>query len=183
MSIADKLSELASDLPRIFAAGEKSAENACSKKYLVKEIEGDGSTSLSFCVPFEPDLLLVSCFDAENLTTADAVGMFLYDSLASGTLRAYSILSTGGGYKLYMHNASSVALKYTRDDEGMTTIQNFTTSTGGSGFFPIGQKYVVTAVKYSADTCVEEGSSTFSLRRPPAEDVEVDGEWETEGLS
>lgn len=187
MSIAEKLTAIAKNEAKVYAAGENAAAAECRVKHYVATVVGDGSTAIYFDLPFEPDFICVTGFHPINYTEAGSVLMFVADmsSLAARWSIGSARLASGGSDS-YVLKPSSVREKCFRMSDGRYTIQNLPTSFGSTAFFSRGIGYVVTAVKYTDKTMKERireyvqsltGSGTATLGIDAVNAAFTDEEW------
>ena len=119
----------------------------CISRHYVTSFAGDGTSTATFPVPFEPDFITVSCFEDANRTTATSLGMFMYDAREDGNLGGYATISTGSSYVLIMFGRPKIAEKYTYADGSVTIGGISMASKPVTALFGEGQTYTVVAVK------------------------------------
>lgn len=192
MSVADKLTRINENVPKVYEAGKVEAEAICQAKHFATVMPGSGTTSLSFHVPFEPDLLLVVGFDPTAWLTATSGAMaFIYDPKAMGFLAGATINSTGTSANPTARVAAmrhvDAEAKYARTEDGTVTLQKVSTNSSGVyAAFPQNVIYSITAVKYTDKTDKERitemvsgltGTGTISIRATMVNEAFTDDEW------
>lgn len=192
MSIADKLTAINENVPKVYDAGKMEAEAVCQAKHYVTVLPGSGETSMSFHVPIEPDLLVVIGFDPTAWVGASSSAMaFIYDLKSMGFLVGATIASAGTGGSpratvTAMRQVDAEA-KYARSEGGTVTLQKMSGSVSGeSATFPQNVLYSITAVKYTDKTDKERitemvngltGTGTISIRAAMVNEAFTDAEW------
>lgn len=183
--------DMAPAVPAVYdagaAAGKAEAEQTCAMQHFVTVLTGSGETSLSFHVPFPPDLLVVTGYDPTVLATDYQVMMFVYDIAAFGLMGGYMLTSCNqSAYSLAMTTVSALT-RYARADDGTVTLGNIR----GNNSHPVGTfgaavQYTVTAVKYTNRTDKERitemvegltGSGSLTLNRAKVNGAFTDEEW------
>ena len=141
MSIADKLSEIASDLPRVFEAGEKKH----TARYKTALVAGDGTNIISFEVPFEPDCVFVTAHGAEATTSVSGAMQMIFD------IRSFA--NIGGMYRVRQNSkntqgaiSSASGKNYFRIADGLCSVE---VPSVLNSVYPNGVQYIITAVKYT----------------------------------
>ena len=163
------------------------AVGVCHAKHYVTVMPGSGETSLSFHVPFAPDLLMVVGFDPTVMTGTDQILLFVYDIAAFGLMGGYMLTCRKQNvYSLAMTTVSALE-KYTRAEDGTVTLSNIKgNATHPVAAFAENAQYSVTAVKYTDKTdkeriteMVEEltGSGSLTMNRAKVNAAFTDEEW------
>ena len=70
MSLADKLLQVANNMPLVFGAGEAKSDKAWRERVYVTEVEMSDTNSIDIELPFIPDRLCLFSFDAKAMSTA-----------------------------------------------------------------------------------------------------------------
>ena len=187
MSIAEKLITIAENESKVYEAGLDKGAEICSAKHLVYNFVGDGSGSVSFHVPFEPDAVHIIGFDPTYTKTPYAIGLFCYDRRAFGTMAGAALYGNASGASTTVNYSTTSALnRYSRTEDGVVTIGNISSSL--SLEFSPGYVYTAIAVKYTEQTDKERitafvsgltGSGTVTLNRAKVNAAFTDDEWAT----
>ena len=154
MSIAEKLSELASDLPRVFEAGAAKEAANCAAKHFVCEIAGNGTGTVSFEMPFVPDYITVSSFNPFCISEVGALINLMYDLRSFGRLAGSSVYCrTENTTTLINVTQSGAASRFTFAD-GVCTVQNLGKVQNAETpiVFANGERYLITAQRYTDKT-------------------------------
>lgn len=176
---------MAAAIPGVYAAGEAAEAARCAAKHYVAVIEGNGETSISFHVPFEPDFLVVMCYNprAWGGGGGTLVGQFVYDIRAFGMVSAQAVVYQSDGGKSQLMTPSSVLSRYSRAEDGTITLENVGSTTGS---FAAGMGYIVTAGKYTDRTDKElitefvrslGGSGSVSINQAKVDTAFTSEEW------
>lgn len=141
MSIGDKLLKVASNVTRVFAAGESKH----LLRYFTDIKVGDSTNTMSFDMPFEPDAVLVVAHGADAVTTYNAVRQMFADFRSFWKSRGIYIVRQNGTFKF--GNISSATLNnYFRIADGVCTVE-VPAALGVP--YANGAQYIVVAVKYT----------------------------------
>lgn len=178
----------AADLQTKYAEGKVDGlgEGAaiCAAKHFVHNFVGDGSSSVSFHVPFEPDTVqIIGCSPFAN-TKEYALAMFVYDRRAFGFLGGAALhgKTSTGILTTTMMTTTSALKRYSRTEDGVITIKGIATSV----VFDPDYLYTVVAVKYTEQTDKERitdfvnrltGSGTVTLNQATVNAAFTDDEW------
>ena len=183
MSIAEKLVTIAENEPKVYEAGLNEGAEICAAKHFVHNFEGDGSASVSFYVPFEPDAVQIIGFSPFANTKEYALTMFVCDCRAFGLLGGLaSFGSSTGALTNSMQTTKSVLNRYSQAEDGIVTIKNIATSV----VFDPSYTYTAIAVKYTEQTDKERitdfvngltGSGTVTLNQTKVNAAFTDDEW------
>lgn len=150
---ADKLAfpdGMAAAIPGVYAAGEAAEAARCAAKHFVTTIEGNGETSISFLVPFEPDLLIAVCNDPAAQYTSGSLASFFADRAALGQIGGSTDVYNGSGTTNGNLSTVTKALeRCSRAEDGIVTLKDLATSLPA---FALGRPYVISAVKYTDKT-------------------------------
>lgn len=170
-----------------YTAGEESATNVCHAKHYATVIQGSGTTTLSFHVPFEPDLICIVGFDPTCLLVKYTNMLFVYDVAAFGLMGGFVVTSKGSNVQNGAMTTVSALSRYSRDEAGTVTIQKIVAISGNpEGVFAKNVMYSVTAVKYTDKTDKERitemingltGSGSLTLNRTKVNAAFTDEEW------
>ena len=164
-------------------------DTGCEKKHFTTVVPGTGEGSLSFHVPFEPDLLCVSGLWTATLTEKNNLIAFVCDLRNFGQIGGFSTShTTGNTVKLTSYTTISVLSRYSRQENGLVTLANITTeaNSGVNSIFSDQIQYTVTAVKYTDKTDKERiteyvesltGSGKATLNRAKVNAAFTDEEW------
>ena len=173
MSIGEKLTAIAENEEKVYAAGEAAARSHCRSEHYVTTVVGDGGTALIFELPFAPDLLCVTGFHPVNHSQINAVVMLVADvsSMAYRWCVGSARVSSGGSDS-YTIKPSTFAKKFVHMGDRKYALCDLPTAKGGTSYFSEGLPYVVTALKYTKQSMQERieeyvlsltGSGTASL--------------------
>ena len=160
-------------------------DNGCATNHFVHSFVGDGSTSVSFCVPFEPDSLQIVGFDPHLPKRSFALAGFSCDLRAFGTLGGLAAFGseTGSSLSTALFTTTTLLNRYSRTEDGMVTIQNISSK---GVFFGKDFVYTVIAVKYADRSDKERitdfvnnltGSGTVALNQGKVRAAFTDEEW------
>ena len=131
-----------------FTVGEQSGLADCAAQHFVHNFIGDGGTSYSFHVPFEPDFIQIFCFDPTVINKASVLASFFYDRRAFGLYAGtYQYGSGSGSLKNGAFSTTSASTRYVRAEDGTITVKDFTSS--AVIVYGAGLPYTIVAVKYA----------------------------------
>ena len=131
--------------------GEMDGHARCTEKHFATTVLGNGETSISFQIPFEPDCLLINCGDSDLFGASTAMVASVYLDLASfGMIGGVGQVGTTGGFKNQAMTTTSIYNRYSRAEDGTVTLGNINSST--VSVFKANRPYVVFAVKYVEQT-------------------------------
>lgn len=157
----------------------------CATKHFVHGFVGDGSNSVSFYVPFEPDAVWIIGFDPTYNKAPYALGSFCYDRRAFGFAAGIVQYGLASGSSTSQAMTTKTALnRYSRTEDGTITISNLH-STSPVVFYS-GYVYTVVAVKYTEQTDTEritdfvnqlENSGTVTLNQAKVEAAFTEDQW------
>ena len=197
MSVSKKMNTIAENVDRVFTAGryigtsegveigykdgfdkgyaagveqgKSESEAEFNSKHFSQLIKGDGTTSLTFNLPFEPDFVSVFANSADARTLQGTVSYFDIDFVSLGQIIGKNGCTAGkngtGNYENRLSVPSTALSMYQRADNGDVTISNVATSANPVCYFANGVDYYVLASKYDLPplkTQIEE-----SVRRLP----------------
>ncbi|MBQ3134697.1 MAG: hypothetical protein IJB75_02660 [Oscillospiraceae bacterium] len=167
------------------AVGEHNGAAACAARHFVHNFVGDGTGSVSFRVPFEPDAIKIIGFDPRCHVTTYAAFEFTADLRAFGQLGGgVSYVTSEGSTTTSRYTTKSVLNRYSRTEDGVITIGNLNSSL--PLVFPSGFAYTAIAVKYTEQTDKERitdfvkgltGSGTVTLHQAKVNAAFPDDEW------
>lgn len=133
--------------------GEQTATDACKAKYYATVIPGSGETTLSFHVPFEPDLICIVGFDPTCLLVNYTNMLFVFDVAAFGLMGGFVVTSKGSNVQNGAMTTVTALNRYSQASDGTVTIQKIIALSGNpDGTFASNVMYSVTAVKYTDKT-------------------------------
>lgn len=181
MSIADKLLEIANNVPLVYAAGEKKH----TSRYATAFVTGDGTNTISFAVPFEPDAVFVTYHGADVFAVANSAltAVFDFRSFAeqAGVLR---VRRNSSNMQANVSAATGKTVFNVADGGCTVTLP----SAYGTPFLN-GTQYVCTAVKYTDKSDRELLEEEIALLPNTARTIEyssarvlstlTQAEWET----
>lgn len=143
-------SGMVSAVPSVFTAGEEAERKRCVAKHYAEVFYGNGQTSVSFHVPFEPDFIAVLCSDSDVYKESSGVVYSATFDLASfGFIAGVGYTSTANGIVGQLMTSISVLNRYSRSADGTVTLQNIGST---AGLFFSGRPYFVVAIKYIEKT-------------------------------
>ena len=181
MSVAEKILLLKEDFDNVFAAGE----GKHTSRYSVTLAVGDGTNSVTFSVPFEPDCIFVTTHGADATASDNSVLQMVFDKRAFARYGGmYRVRRDGANTQGAM--ASATGGNYFRWADGVCTVEA-PSSLGVN--YTSGAQYVCTAVKYTdksdKDLLSEEIQSladsgeTLSYSQKRINETVTDAEWQT----
>ena len=182
-----KPSEMAAAITGVHEAGKSAAAAECQAKHFTTVIEGDGGDTLSFNVPFEPDLISVTGYDPTVLLEENNAMQLIYDLRAFGIMGGMVLISMVNSSKLAALTSVSALSRYSREADGTVTIRNIKdTGMKTGGIFRPNVMYSVSAVKYTDKTdrqritaMVERltGKGSLTVNRAKVNAAFTDEEW------
>lgn len=124
----------------------------CEANHFVAIVEGDGSTELTFSVPFKPDIVDVQCLEYATAYTGAwmmfATTMNLTVESADKCCGSAFHSNASNGQSMIPLGASSVTQKFSQTEDGVCTLKNFVVTSNNEPIkFMQGVKYAVTCVK------------------------------------
>lgn len=124
----------------------------CTLRHYVTTAAGDGTGTLSFTVPFEPDLVHVISTDPRLRLTANTLMSCVIDirgfGFAAGT---HSVINAAGSFTAGGTTTNSLGNYYERSSDGTVTIHDLR-GISGSAVFGAGFEYIILAVCYTDKT-------------------------------
>lgn len=151
--------------------GVEQAKAECASKHFSAVVTGDGSTELTFHVPFEPDTLCVTCHDPDLRVVEGIMTIVQIEPCAFGQIAGSYCMTSGGGgsYVTGLNPLGTLSARYSRNAEGFVTIKNFVTTTtpATQGYFGNGVDYLITATKNLEKTDKER--ITEAIERLPTD--------------
>lgn len=190
MSIAQKLTAIAENVPKVYAAGEKAAAARCQAEHFVQIVPGSGTGELSFHVPFAPDFLAVAGYYPTGYMQ-DGVFAQIHMDMASfyylcGLSSAYN---TAGLLSTAQLQTKTTPNRYERGEDGTCRLYNLIgTNAATKATFQKDLPYVVTAVKYTDKSLrtrieryintLDDSGGTTMLDRAAIFSVFTEAEWE-----
>lgn len=148
MSIAEKLTQVADNQQRVFDAGAQLAREECKAKHYVMEFTGDGTDSVTFQCPFEPDAVIVLGFDPFAYFKTGGIMSLTFDMSAFGRRGCSYFTTPDRGSVGSPKGAKNLIAK---SGENQYTISGIVVGST-TGIFFSGSKYQVIAVKYTDKT-------------------------------
>ena len=164
------------------AVGEANGAAICAAQHFITNFYGNGTTTASFYIPFEPDLLLVAGFSPLAYKGVDKASMAVFDFRAFGAVGGIGTYGNTNGMANTMYGTSSS--RFTQAENGMFTINGLSGSR--TVVFDSQIVYTVVAVKYTEQTDKERitefvnhltGSGTATLYQKKVEAAFTDEEW------
>lgn len=167
--------------------GLQDGAELCSARHFVHTFVGDGSSSMTLHIPFEPDAVHVFGFDPRALTSDYCLFSIYYDLRAFGQCVGFiQHTSTDSRLTNTAFSANSAIKRYQRDADGNTTFSGVGTS-NAEVFFGSGFPYTVVAVKYTEQTdaqrieaflsALSATGGTITLTRAKVEAAFTDTQW------
>ena len=192
MSIAEKLTAIAEKVPLVFKAGESAEAARCAGKHFVTTAVGDGTGTLVFDMPFEPDFIIISSFNAYIQKKPDQILYLLYDLRALGMISGTGLYlkKDDGTVTLPMMTATTTKKRFLIAD-GVCTVTNIPISatTGNPTVFSEGEEYFISAIKYIDKTdkermteyinALSDDGGTVTLSQVKKEANFTEEEWAT----
>lgn len=189
MSIADKLTTINDNVPKVYAAGQSAEKAVCHARHYTTVIPGTGENTLTFHVPFDPDFVYIVGSDPPVITSVYNTLMAIFDRRSMGIIGGI-ILTLRALPNSVVNNivtSMSVPKMCSREEDGTITIKDITTHTSGVyGVFSDQVQYTVTAVKSLDKTDKERitemvenltGSGSLTMYRPRVNAAFTDEEW------
>lgn len=158
----------------------------CAAKHFVHTFVGDGSTTATMNIPFEPDKLILFNLDPLVQTRANEIALLTADLSAFGRYAATVALGSGTALNNAVYTTKSVLSRYSRQADGTVTLSNILTSATNVGVFTAGRTFVVLAIKHIDKTDKERitefvngltGSGTATLNQAKVNAAFTDAEW------
>lgn len=147
--IADKLRQVADNLPLVYEAGKQN----CTARHFSAVVTGDGTGELMLPIPFAPDLIEVVNHDPVIRATRGTIAFCQIDFSALGQLSGLFGMTSGpssgnalGTYTNVLMASSGLANRCRRNEDGTMTLSNFSYD-GLPGVWGKGVDYMVTAVR------------------------------------
>ena len=183
--IAEKLRQVAENLPRIYEAGKK----PCLENHFVAALTGDGTDKLNVPIFFEPDILSISGYEPGAYKKANALAQFYADLSGFGFLAATSsVYNAAGSLASTAMTTETVLNRFDRQADGTLTITNIRgTSDDKAAVFQEGVSYVVMAARYEKKPLRERiedyvasltGSGTAMLSRRKVFEAFTQAQWD-----
>lgn len=157
----------------------------CTAQHFVHTFAGNGGSSVSFPVPFEPDAVQIIGFSPLANTKPHALAMFTCDCRAFGTLGGLATYGNAAGtLSTSMQTTNSVLSRYAYTGDGVLTIKDIAASV----IFAPEYRYTAVAVKYTRQSDAERiaafvdaltGSGTVTLNQAKVRAAFHDNEWAT----
>ena len=173
------------DLQAKYDEGVTAGAALCAARHFDHSYAGDGSGSVSFYVPFEPDMVQIIGFDPTFNKKPYALASFSYDRRAFGLMGGSALYGQADGTVMNGYYTTVSALtRYSRAEDGTVTIGNFSSSVPVE--FSLGYPYTAIAVRYTEQTDRERiaafvegltGSGTVTLNKAKVEAAFTDDEW------
>ncbi len=170
-----------------YEAGTADEIAKCVAKHFVTTVIGNGTTSLSFKVPFAPDALVICCFDPRIRGAKNNLLTWTADLRSFGIMSCrYTLMSAAGGsFTAGTVGTSSVYTHCPQAEDGTITIQNIAGS-GGKCIFASDCLYIVVAVKHTDQSDKERitafvngltGSGTAEMAKTKVDAAFTAEEW------
>jgi len=159
----------------------------CAAKHFAHSFVGDGTPSVSFYCPFEPDAVQVIGFDPLASDTQDALMLFCFDNRAFGMPGGFTMKANPASNAItyFSMGTKRIPERYSRTQDGVVTIHDVG-KTGDTVIFAEGFVYTVVLVKYTEQTDAERiaafvdrlsGSGTVTLNQAKVTAAYTDDEW------
>jgi len=147
--IAEKLRQVADNLPLLYEAGKRE----CQNRHFAAVVTGDGTGELTLPIPFEPDLIEVVNHDPVIRATKGIISFCQIDFSALGQLGGLFGITSGpssgnalGTYTNVLMASFGLSSRCRRNADGTVTLHNFSYD-GVPGVWGKDVDYVVTAVR------------------------------------
>ena len=147
--IAEKLRQVADNLPLVYEAGMRE----CQNRHFAAVVTGNGSMELTLPVSFEPDLIEVVSHNPAIRAVKGILASCQIDLSALGQIGGMFSMTSGPGtgstlgtYSNILMATPSLETRCRRNADGTLTLGNFTYDTM-QGIWGEGVEYLVTAVK------------------------------------
>ncbi len=151
MSVMEKLTAVAENVPLVYAAGKKD----CEGRHFVTTVTGGGGRALEFSVPFTPDCISVFCYDPRAVAQSGAVLQFCADQRGLCNVAGVIMSAREGSpyHAALTHGGLQTRLTVAG---GKVTVKDLPSTLGAThGVFPLGLSYVAMAQKYTEQTDLE----------------------------
>ena len=166
--------------------GKNEEAELCATKHFVHNFVGDGNSTHSFCIPFEPDVIQIFGFDPALFNTPYALAVVICNMAAFGLLGGMTYYgSASGGMANMAYTSTAMRTRYSRTADGIVTIKNIGGTTADV-VFATGFPYTAVAVKYVEQTDKERitafvnrltGSGKVTLNQAKVNAAFTDDEW------
>ncbi len=154
MSIADKLIEIAGNVPRVFAAGKTAEAARCAAKHYTEVKKGDGTNKFSVDCGFEPDLFMVFSTAGYPMTVANVINMLYQDFRGMGKHSAYRRNTDANGDQSNATIKTSAAVRFFPREGGVVSYD------GSQSTSAVSQGYIFDANTYYTAVCVKYTDKT-----------------------
>lgn len=194
MTIGEKLAKIRQNVSLVFQSGKtlgrKEEGAVCAARHFTALAEGDGTTALRFYLPFEPDVLTVWGADPRIYKKANRVAYFSADLASFSYVSAvFGVYNTAGTVSTTGMTADTVLTRYSRDADGMVTLQNMKANqSAADNFFGSGVPYVIHGAKYTDKTyreritrlveSLDDAGGTIMLNKTKVCGAFTDAEWD-----
>lgn len=191
LAFPDEFADAAQNIRNIgysegYDGGMAQGQAACAAQHFVHTFVGDGGTTVTMNIPFEPDKLIVFNLNPLVQTRAKEIALLVADLSAFGRYAAIAALGSGTALNNAVYSTKSVLSRYSRQADGTVTLNNILTSATDIGVFTAGQTFVVLAIKHIEQTDKERiadfvngliGSGTVTLNQARVNGAFSEGEW------
>ena len=180
-----KPSEMVDGIEEVYEVGVYEEHTRCVEKHFATTIMGNGQTSISFHVPFEPDFISIVCNDPDIVAANPPLVNAVYFDLRS--FSRMGGMCVVGRSTLVTNTATQsqdIWKRYSRADDGTITIKDIAGSYIGS--FKANRPYLVCAIKYVEQTDKEriteyirslDGSGSTVINQAKVNAAFTDEEW------
>lgn len=104
------------------AENSQKLHDRCNLRHYTAVLAGDGSTSISFKLPFQPDLLEVVCTDPRVILQNYSIVIFVADLNGLGLMSGFFELAYEGGVRGTAMTTTSVLSRFSIADDGTVTL-------------------------------------------------------------
>lgn len=204
MTLSEKLQTIAQNEERVYTAGMRigedtgreygyadglaEGEHRCAQKHFFAVVEGDGTSTLSVPIPFEPDTLTVWGADPRSLNSGTAIAYLSADLTSFAYIAAvFGLFNNRSAITTTPMTAKGFADRYNYTDGVVSVFNLKSAASNPESVFPQGVPYVVCAGKFAEGTMRSRiidyvrsltGSGTASMSKLKIEAVFTNAEWE-----
>ena len=144
MSIADKLSEVAKNVQKVFEAGESKHK----MRYATAFVTGDGTNTVSWDCPFEPDVMYVTVNGAEGNFTPKSILFMTFDFRAFARYGGHYRFLDAAGTRMQGNMSSGSGRNYFKYANGKCEV-TLPVTQSTEAYYNENSRYVCAAVKYT----------------------------------
>lgn len=171
-----------------YDAGITEGAEICAAKHFVHNFVGNGGTSYSIHIPFEPDVVCITGLDPTCVKKSYQLAVVMCDTRAFGMLGGfmeYGDAGSSSGIANAVYTTTSMLTRYSRTADGTVTIANIGPS-DKTVTYGAGVPYTLIALKYAEQTDKERitdfvgrltGSGSVTLNKAKVNAAFSDAEW------